>query len=91
LDRPAQGPQSPSITCGFRVASLLDPSLPLGDANNDGVVNNLDIAPFSLALFSVTFYQIQYPGVDPDVLLDMNNDGVFNNLDIANFGAALGL
>ena len=68
-----------------RVAMLV-----LGDANGDGVLDNLDISAFGLALFNPTAYAAAYPGVDTDVVLDMNNDGVFNNFDIAGFGAALG-
>ena len=71
---------------GFRVAS----SVTLGDANNDGVLNNLDITAFGMALFDPTMYATMYPAVDPDCVLDMNNDGSFNNLDIADFGSALG-
>ena len=61
----------------------------LGDANDDGVLNNLDIAWFVLALVDPSAYQAMFPDVDPDVVLDMNGDGVFNNLDIAGFVAAL--
>ena len=62
----------------------------LGDANGDGVVNNLDIAAFALALFNRPMYLTIYPDSDPDIVLDMNDDGSFNNLDIAGFAAALG-
>ena len=62
----------------------------LGDANGDGLVNNLDIGPFALALFSRPMYSMMFPATDPDGVLDMNNDGAFNNLDIAGFTAALG-
>ena len=61
----------------------------LGDANGDGVLNNLDIASFVLALTNLPGYQAMFPDVDPDVVLDMNNDGRFDNLDIAAFVAAL--
>ena len=62
----------------------------LGDANGNGVVNNLDIGPFATALFNPSMYQIIYPNLDPDVVLDMNGSGEFNNLDIAGFARALG-
>ena len=62
----------------------------MGDANGDGLVNNLDIGAFSLALFSRSTYVAMFPATDPDSVLDMNNDGAFNNLDIAGFAAALG-
>ena len=61
----------------------------LGDANNDGVFNNLDIASFILALTNLPEYQVMFPDVDPDGVLDMNCDGIFSNLDIAAFVAAL--
>ena len=62
----------------------------LGDANGDGVVNNLDISGFSLALFNRPMYELMYPDSDPDDVLDMNDDGVFSNFDIGGFAAALG-
>ena len=61
----------------------------LGDANDDGEFNNLDIAAFVLALTDIVTYQAMFPNVDPEVVLDMNDDGKFNNLDIADFVAAL--
>ena len=62
----------------------------LGDANGDGIVDNLDIVPFALALFNRPVYSSMFPATDPDVKMDMNNDGVFNNLDITGFATALG-
>lgn len=61
----------------------------LGDANNDGGFDNLDISSFVQALTDPAAYAAAYPDVDPDVVLDMNGDGVFNNQDIAGFVAAL--
>lgn len=61
----------------------------LGDANDDGELNNLDIASFVLALTNLPAYQTIFPKVDPDVQLDMDGSGVFNNLDIAGFVAEL--
>ena len=61
-----------------------------GDANDDGEVNNLDIAAFALALFNRPAYLLMYPTLDPDAVLDMNGDEVFNNFDIAGFAAILG-
>jgi hypothetical protein len=71
--------------------TLLTTGAPLepGDANGDGVLNNLDIASFVLALTNPVAYQTMFPDVDPDVVLDMNGDGGFDNLDIASFVAAL--
>ena len=70
------------------MVTVLDPEV-LGDANDDGVLTNLDIASFVLALTNPVAYQAMFPDVDPDVVLDMNNDGVFSNLDIAGFVSAL--
>lgn len=61
----------------------------LGDVNNDGVVNNLDIDGFVLALIAPIAFGVQFPGVDPTVILDFNGDGLFNNLDIGGFVFAL--
>ena len=69
--------------------AVLTSVLVLGDANGDGVFNNLDIASFVLALTDQKAYQAMFPDVDTDVVLDMNCDGVFDNLDIAGFVAAL--
>ena len=64
-------------------------SIVLGDANDDGVFSNLDIAAFVLALTNPIAYQAMHSEVDPDVVLDMNGDGGFDNLDIASFVLAL--
>ena len=63
----------------------------LGDANGDGVINNQDIGSFGLALFNRAAYELMFPTLDPDEILDMNGDGVFNNFDIGGFANALGL
>ena len=76
------------LSGGFRVAQI-NLQIILGDANNDGFFNNLDIASFVLALTNPVTYQAMFPDVDPDVVLDMNQDKVFDNLDIAAFVAAL--
>lgn len=62
----------------------------LGDANQDGDLNNLDIASFVMALFNRPAYLVAHPGVDPDLVLDMNSDGALNNLDIFPFVQSLG-
>ena len=62
----------------------------LGDANDDGLVNNQDIFAFALALFNRPMYESMFPDSDPVVVLDMNCDGKFNNQDIFGFAAALG-
>ena len=76
------------LTGGFGIAQI-NLQIILGDANDDGVFNNLDIAAFVLALTNPVAYQAMFPDVDPDVVLDMNGDEVFDNLDIASFVAAL--
>ena len=62
---------------------------PSGDANADGVVDNLDISAFFLAPSMPAVYAAAFPGVTPDVVLDMNSDRVSNDLEIAGFGGAL--
>lgn len=60
-----------------------------GDVNDDGAVNNLDIAPFVTLLTSPSAFATAYPGVDPLLVGDINGDGAVNNLDIAPFVALL--
>ena len=69
--------------------TVIEDLIVLGDANDDGVFDNIDIASFVLALTDLPAYQAIFPDVDPDVVLDMNSDGAFDNLDIAPFVAAL--
>jgi hypothetical protein len=57
----------------------------VGDMDGDGQVNNLDIAPFVLALTNPTGFASSHPFVDPALGGDANGDGSFNNLDIAAF------
>jgi hypothetical protein len=59
-----------------------------GDMNNDGVVNNQDIAGFTLGLTNASSFQSTF-GYAPTLRGDVNNDGVFNNQDIAPFVALL--
>lgn len=59
-----------------------------GDLNGDGVVNNLDIAPFVQALTSPAAFAASYPDT-PIEAGDINDDGATNNLDIAPFVALL--
>jgi hypothetical protein len=61
----------------------------LGDVNDDGQVNNQDIAPFVLALTNPQDFAQQYPQVPMPLVGDVNGDGVFNNQDIAPFVALL--
>ncbi len=74
---------------GFSMSVSAVPASKLGDANDDGILNNLDIAWFVLALADPSAYQAMFPDVDPEFVLDMNQDGAFNNLDIAGFVTAL--
>ncbi len=57
------------------VATITDNEWPLGDVNQDGVVNFLDIAPFTTIL--------QTGGFQDEA--DINRDGVVNFLDISFF------
>jgi hypothetical protein len=59
-----------------------------GDMNNDGAVNNLDIAPFVQGLTNPAGFQSTYL-YTPDLLGDVNRDGSFNNLDISAFVTVL--
>jgi len=60
-----------------------------GDMNCNGVVNTLDITPFTLALMDPAAYQQQYP--DCDIMqADLNGDGLVNNFDIDYFMQAAG-
>jgi hypothetical protein len=59
-----------------------------GDMNVDGVVNNQDIAGFTLALTDFNAF-VSQNGFNPTVRGDVNRDGVFNNQDIEPFVALL--
>jgi hypothetical protein len=61
----------------------------IADMNNDGAVNNLDIAPFVQALTNPAGYAAAFPDVPGTLVGDVNTDGAFNNLDIAPFVALL--
>jgi len=56
----------------------------IGDMNNDGTVNNLDINPFVSALTDRQQFIEQF-GFLPGQVGDINDDGQFNNLDINPF------
>jgi hypothetical protein len=62
--------------------------LQIGDMNNDGQINNLDIAPFVQGLTSPESFRTAF-GYSPIIRGDVNGDGAFNNLDIAPFVALL--
>jgi len=76
------------LLAGFNVTN--DPALIdlfktlYGDLNCDGVVNNFDIDPFTLALTNPAGYAAAYPNCDR-MLADCNHDGVVNNFDIDPF------
>ncbi len=61
----------------------------LGDTNNDGTVNTLDIDPFVLLLTDPAGYAAAFPGVDPLAVGDINLDTVVDTLDIDPFVALL--
>ncbi|MBL8878866.1 MAG: immunoglobulin domain-containing protein [Phycisphaerales bacterium] len=56
----------------------------VGDLNCDGIVNNFDIDPFTLAVADAAAYEIAYPECDRDNA-DVNGDGLVNNFDIDPF------
>ncbi|MGD8451228.1 MAG: hypothetical protein PVJ57_05365 [Phycisphaerae bacterium] len=56
-----------------------------GDMNGDAFINNLDLAPFVLALTNREAYYAQFPELDPDVVGDLNGDRVLDNFDISLF------
>ena len=61
------------------------PDVLVGDMNDDGAIDFLDIPAFILALQSRAAYIASFPNLDPDVSGDTNGDGVINFLDIAGF------
>jgi hypothetical protein len=75
-------------TDGIPIAPFSGGGLDDGDMNGDGAVNNLDIAPFSLALTDPGAFAAQFPNV-PLLTGDIDNNGAFNNLDISPFAALL--
>lgn len=56
----------------------------LGDMNLDGVVDSVDVSPFTLALTDPQAYITQY-GVEPLLVGDINHDAVFDAVDVAAF------
>ncbi|MGE0479262.1 MAG: DUF1028 domain-containing protein [Phycisphaerae bacterium] len=56
-----------------------------GDMNGDGMINNFDVDAFVLALNDSAQYRAEYPGLDPDFLLDVDADGFHTGLDIDRF------
>ncbi|QDV42281.1 hypothetical protein Enr13x_21260 [Stieleria neptunia] len=65
--------------------SLVNLTVLAGDMNADGVVDNLDVGPFAIALLDRMTFAQAYPEVDPDVTGDFNGDGVLTNSDIDGF------
>jgi hypothetical protein len=59
-----------------------------GDMNDDGVVNNQDIAAFVTALTDPVAFASQF-GYAPTLVGDVNRDGTLNNQDLAPFIALL--
>ncbi len=60
-----------------------------GDANGDGRIDFSDIPPFVTALISQASYVLEFPNLDPNVVLDMNNDGTLDFGDIPGMVDAL--
>ncbi len=77
----------------FAWADFANPLAPLaallGDTNNDGVVDTLDIDPFVLLLTDPAAYATAFPDVDPLAVGDINLDMVVDTLDIDPFVALL--
>ncbi|TWT85640.1 hypothetical protein Pla123a_04470 [Posidoniimonas polymericola] len=67
----------------YQAAIGVTPGL-VGDTNDDGVVNTLDIDPFVLALTDPASYDATYPGIRLE-RADINTDEVVNTLDIDPF------
>ncbi|MBK8914286.1 MAG: hypothetical protein IPM64_06725 [Phycisphaerales bacterium] len=59
-----------------------------GDMNCDGLLNNLDIDPFVMAITFPNQYQQTFPNCNM-MNGDVNNDGAFSNFDIDPFVALL--
>ena len=75
--------------CAAPISDSNSVSVVRGDANGDGTLNFSDIPQFITALQSQTTYRMQFPNIDPTVVLDMNDDGALNFTDIPGFVAAL--
>ncbi len=57
----------------------------LGDANDDGSIDFLDIDAFVLAILDDVEYANQFPSVDPNTVLDFDADGLLTFGDIDGF------
>ncbi len=77
-----------SIT-SFTLDAEATSSFLLGDTNNDGTVDTLDIDPFVLLLTDPAGYATAFPGVDSLAVGDINMDTVVDTLDIDPFVALL--
>ncbi|MEM9346027.1 MAG: hypothetical protein AAGB26_05365 [Planctomycetota bacterium] len=82
----------------LRTAIILDgaftataPLVPvvLGDLDGNGVLDNLDIDDFVMALIDPDAYAAAFPVLNPDELGDFDGDGSLTNLDIFGFVGAL--
>ncbi|MBD3407768.1 MAG: hypothetical protein GF411_16740 [Candidatus Lokiarchaeota archaeon] len=56
----------------------------LGDMNDDGAINGIDIEPFVMALTNPQDYQQQFE-MNPHLVGDINGDGILNAMDIDPF------
>ena len=77
------------VLCAAPISDSNSNSASRGDANGDGMIDFADIPPFITALQSQAAYMLQFPNLDPSVVLDMNDDGVLNFSDIPGFIIAL--
>ena len=84
----AVGPNAVELDVTGTASSTLQITV-LGDANGDGRLTNVDIGPFLMALTNRAEYEIQYPLVDVNSVLDFTGDNLFTNVDIGGFLDAL--
>jgi len=61
-----------------------------GDMNVDGVVDELDVPLFMLALTNPAAYKTQVPYMEPNEIGDISGDGVFDFGDLSLFESAAG-
>ena len=54
----------------------------IGDMNGDGVVDMLDVSPFSLALVDMAAYAAAYPALDGFIRANINGDCAIDGRDV---------
>ncbi|MEM6257694.1 MAG: DUF5060 domain-containing protein [Planctomycetota bacterium] len=70
-------------------AALVVPDFITGDLNGDGVLDNLDLLPFVLAISDPNGYDTAFPSLIADFRGDFNGDNVIDSLDIQGLVNAL--